>query len=173
MRTGLYGRAWRAEAYAGAAAVEAQEPRTTTGRDTAGARYDHHGDLPPPYMTQTEYQAQYMNAALHSFGFSDRVVEYLAQADVNARQCAEIVVALDFHPNEWPNLFRNLGLTVGQANGLRELILEEVSVEWRHMMNAIDHIRDDSVVTVLDEDGEEITMFAWEEALRHLPSVED
>ena len=119
-------------------------------------------------MTPAEYQAQYINVSLQSFGFSERVVDFLADVQVTPRQCAEVVVALDFHPNEWENMFCNLGLTTGQASVLRSMILEEVSREWRSMMNSIDQIRDDVVVTVLNERGEEVTVYAWEEALRNL-----
>ena len=119
-------------------------------------------------MTATDYRAQYINAPLQSFGFSERVVDFLADAGVTPRQCAEVVVALDFHPNEWENMFCDLGLTSGQASMLRSMILEEVSREWRNMMNAIDQITDDVVVTALNDRGEEITMYAWEEALRNL-----
>ena len=119
-------------------------------------------------MTPTEYQAQYINAPLQSFGFSERVVAFLADAAVTPRQCAEVVVALDFHPNEWEHMFCDLGLTIGQASVLRSMILEEVSRDWRNNMNTIDQIRDDVVVTALNDRGEEVTMYAWEEALLNL-----
>ena len=124
-------------------------------------------------MSQLEYQAQYLDAPLQSFGFSERVLNYLEEAQVSARQCARIVVALDFHPNEWVHMFGEVGLTMGEANILRDLILEDVSGEWRNMMNAIDTIRDDVVVTVLDDRGEERTMLAWEAELLNLNLPED
>ena len=76
--------------------------------------------------------------------------------------------ALDFHPNEWRRMFVDVGLTGGDADLLRSMILEDVSTEWRRLMNTLEPIQDDVVVTVLDSDGEERSVLAWEAALRDL-----
>ncbi|KAI0744407.1 hypothetical protein C8Q76DRAFT_687840 [Earliella scabrosa] len=139
---------------------------------TGGSTGDE--DLPPPYSAQDvtgeeeEEESHYTAPPVESFGFSERVYRHLAETDVTPRQCAEIVVALDYHPNEWDTMFRDIGLSAGNSHTLRSLILEDVSGGWRDMMNAIDPIEDDVVVTVMRSDGSEVTVLAWEEALRDL-----
>ncbi|KAH9849710.1 hypothetical protein C2E23DRAFT_887936 [Lenzites betulinus] len=99
-----------------------------------------HADPPPPYTRAHEtqdYSAHYTSATVESFGFSTVVRMFLEHIRADARQCAQVMLALDFHVADWEPLFHETaGLSRRDAHTLRRLIFREVSQQLRDLMEA-------------------------------------